>query len=80
MTTYTDRFLTAYRSIRMSDRAFCAKFGVNRTALHYVKQGEREAQTEWLIILAQHFGFSPEWLLLGKGEKRKNLQIHAQEI
>lgn len=79
MNTYTDSFLSALATIPMSERAFCAKYGINRTSLHLTKRGERLAQTEWLIILAQHFGFNPEWLLLGKGKITKNTQINVQE-
>ena len=79
MTAYTDRFLIAYQSLGISDRKFCDTYGINRTSLHYAKIGKREAQVEWLVILAKYFNFSPDWLLLGVGEKKRNEQIYVQE-
>lgn len=63
--TISQRFLRSLSSIGMSDREFCRKYGFNRTSLHYVKQGKREAQVEWLAVLVQHHGIDGNWLLVG---------------
>lgn len=63
--TISARFLRSLSTLGMSDREFCRKYGFNRTSLHYVKQGKREAQVEWLAALVQHHGIDAKWLLIG---------------
>lgn len=63
--TISARFLRSLSSLGMSDREFCRRYGFNRTSLHHVKQGRREAQVEWLAALVQHHGIDGNWLLVG---------------
>lgn len=64
--TISARFIKSLSSINISDREFCRKYGFNRTSLHYVKQGKREAQVEWLAALVKHHGIDAKWLLIGE--------------
>jgi acetate kinase len=64
--TISARFLKSLSYINISDREFCRRYGFNRTSLHYVKQGKREAQVEWLAALVKHHGIDAKWLLIGE--------------
>lgn len=74
MTGTEERMIEAIRTIQAKGTSLeeiAARFGTYKQNLSAFMLGKRGAQIRWLETACTEYGFKPEWLLTGKGEKTR---------
>lgn len=74
MTGTEERLIEAIRTIQAKGTSLeeiSASCGTYKQNLSAFMLGKRGAQIRWIETACTVYGFSPEWLLTGRGEKEK---------
>lgn len=82
----SERFLLAVDEILASktwksETQFCKHHGINRGNLYQLRQdpSRKIFTADWLTFLVEDYGYSPEWLITGKGRAKKR-QVGATNV
>lgn len=75
MQTVADRFFEAFDALlAMSEtkiQTFCREGGIDKRNFYKKRDNtdsRREIPTAWLTFIVEHYGVSPRWLLIGRGQ------------
>lgn len=74
MTSTEERLIEAIRTIQAKGTSLeeiATRCGTYKQNLSAFMLGKRGAQIQWLETACLVYGFKPEWLLTGKGDKAK---------
>ena len=68
-----ERLATVRKDADLTQTEFAGRVGISRRAYVNYERGEREIPSAFVIKLYDNFSISPNWILLGKGQKTESL-------
>jgi phage repressor protein C with HTH and peptisase S24 domain len=79
----TRRFIECYKDLKSydrikSDRQFCSNLGYSPQSWQKILKGERDVTIELLRTSISNFGFNPDYLFSGQGEKFRSYDDNNQ--
>lgn len=65
---------------KLSVQAFADKLGLNKGSISSYENEKYKPSAETLVLISEHFGVSPEWLLLGTGSIYNKETFYNKEL